>query len=82
MGNEGCEGYQIERNMSSSEVVDPSSNSADPDLEWYSVFCCDDSLFLEFCSIQCDIASFRIQEHRQVSAACIVPLSWFCEFSG
>ena len=52
-------------------TIDPFSNS----VEWYSMSCCDDSLLLESCSVQCDIASFRVQENWQVSAAHIVPLS-------
>ena len=56
--------------MSSSEAVDPSSN-----LELYSESSCDDFLASVICSEGCDIASFRVQEHWQVSAACIVPLN-------
>ena len=51
MGNEGGDGYQIERSMSSSDVVDPSSDSVDPDSEWYSVSFCDDSSLSEPCSV-------------------------------
>ena len=36
---------------------------------------CDDSATLESCSKCCDIISFRVQEHWQLSAACIVPLN-------
>ena len=36
---------------------------------------CDDSAISESCSKCCDIASFLVQEHWQVSAAHIVPLS-------
>ena len=66
----GGDGNQIERNVSSSEAVDPSS-----DLELVSKSFCDDFLALESCSKSCDIASFRVQERWQVSAARIVPLS-------
>ena len=51
VGNEGGDGYQIERNVSSSEAGDPSSDLADPDLEWYSVSFCDDSTLLKSCSV-------------------------------
>ena len=54
--------------MSSSEAVDPSS-----DLE--SDSSCDGLLTLVICSKCCDIASFRVQECWQVSAAHMVPLS-------
>ena len=70
----GSDGNQIERNMSSSEDVDPSSNLVS-DSELVSKSCCDDFLALVFVSKGCDIASFRVQEHWQVSAARIVPLS-------
>ena len=60
--------------MSSSEAIDPSSDSvSDPEL--FSESCCDDIIASEYVSEGCDIASFRVQEHWQVSAACIVPLS-------
>ena len=61
--------------MSSSEAVDPSSNSVS-NLELYSELSCDDFLALVICSKGCDIASFRVQECWQVSAAHIVPLSF------
>ena len=70
----GGDGNQIERNVSSSEAVDPSSDSVF-NLEWVSGSC-DDFLATESCSECCDIASFRVQEHWQVSAAHIVPLSF------
>ena len=70
MGELGGDGNQIERNVSSSEAVDPSSN-----LELVSKSSCDDFLALVKCSEGCDIASFRVQECWQVSAARIVPLS-------
>ena len=57
--------------MSSSVAVDPSSNS-----ELYSDLSCDDFVVLVICSENCDIVSFRVQEHWQVSAAHIVPLSF------
>ena len=60
----------MERNMSSSEAVDPSS-----DWELVSKSSCDDFLASVMCSEGCDIASFRVQERWQVSAARIVPLS-------
>ena len=71
----GSDGNQIERNVSSSDAVDPSSDSVS-DLEWVSEPSCDDFLATESCSEGCDIASFRVQECWQVSAACIVPLSF------
>ena len=61
--------------MSSSEVVDPSSNSVSKS-ELCSKSSCDDFLASVFCSEGYDIAFFRVQEHWQVSAACIVPLSY------
>ena len=70
VGKLGGDEYQIERNMSSSEVVDPSSDS-----ELVSELSWDDFLALVICSECCDIASFRVQECWQVSAAHIVPLS-------
>ena len=70
----GGDGNQIERNMSSSEAIDPSSNSVS-DLELVSELFCDDLTDLECCSKGCDIASFGVQERWQVSAAHIVPLS-------
>ena len=60
--------------MSSSEAVDPSSNSVSK-LEVYSDSSYDDFLASAFCSKYCDIASFRVHECWQVSAAHIVPLS-------
>ena len=54
--------------MSSSEAVDPSSDSV-------SDSSCDDFLALVFSSEGCDIVFFRVQEHWQVSAAHIVSLS-------
>ena len=60
--------------MSSSEAVDPSSDSVS-DLELVSESLCDDFLVSGLISEGCDIASFRVQEHWQVSAARIVPLS-------
>ena len=53
--------------MSSSDAIDPSSNSVSESL-------CDDFLAVESCSKGCDVASSRVQEHWQVSAARIVPL--------
>ena len=70
----GGDGNQMERNMSSSEAVDPSSDSVS-DSELVSESYCDDFLASGFGSKGCDIASFRVQEHWQVSAARIVPLS-------
>ena len=61
--------------MSSSDAVDPSSDSVS-DLELVSKSMCDDNLAMECCSEGCDIASFRVQERWQVSAACIVSLSF------
>ena len=60
--------------MLSSEVVDPSSDLVS-DLELVSESSCDDFTASACCSEGCDIASFRVQEYWQVSAACIVPLS-------
>ena len=60
--------------MSSSEAIDPSSNLVS-DSELHSKSVCDDFLALGFVSEGCDIASFKVQEHWQVSAARIVPLS-------
>ena len=57
--------------MSSSDAVDPSSDS-----ELVFELFCDDFLDPGLCSKACDIASFRVQEHWQVSAAHIVPLSF------
>ena len=71
----GGDGNQIERNMSSSEAVDPSSDLVS-DLDLVSELCCDGFSTSEFCSEGCDIASFRVQECWQVSAARIVPLSF------
>ena len=70
----GGDGNQIERNVSSSEAIDPSSNSVS-DLELLSESSCDGFLASDVISECCDIASFRVQEHWQVSAAHIVPLS-------
>ena len=64
----GGDGNRIERNVSSSEAIDPSSDSVSNSM-------CDDFVATESCSKGCDIASFRVQEHWQVSAAHIVPLS-------
>ena len=61
----GSDGNRIERKVSSSDAVDPSS-----DLELVSESMCDDFLAVESCSKGCDIASFRVQECWQVSAAC------------
>ena len=71
----GSDGNRIERNMSSSEAVDPSSDLVS-DLELVSELCCDGFSTSEFWSEGCDIASFRVQECWQVSAAHIVPLSF------
>ena len=60
--------------MSSSEAVDPSSDLVS-NLELVSESSCDNFLGSVFCSEGCDIASFRVQECWQVSAAHIVPLS-------
>ena len=70
----GGDGNQIERNVSSSEAVDPSSDSVS-NSELVSESFCDDCLASGFGSEGCDIASFRVQEHWQVSAARMVPLS-------
>ena len=70
----GSAGYQIERNMSSSEAVDPSSNLVS-NSEVYSESACDDFIASVIWSEGCDIASFTVQECWQVSAVCIVPLS-------
>ena len=70
----GSDGNRIERNVSSSEAVDPSSDSVS-NSELVSESMCDDFLAAELCSEGCDIASFRVQERWQVSAAHIVPLS-------
>ena len=67
--------------MSSSEVVVPSSDIVS-DLELYFESSCDDFLAPVICSEGCDIASFRVQEHWQVSAAHLVPLSLFQLNSG
>ena len=64
----GGDGNQIEMNVSSSDAVDPSSDSVSES--------CDDCVATESCSEGCDIASFRVQERWQVSAACIVSLSF------
>ena len=71
----GGDGNQIERNTSSSDAVEPSSDSVS-DSELFSKSLCDDFLPVEACSGGCDIASFRVQEHWQVSAARIVPLGF------
>ena len=76
VGKLGGDGYQIERNVSSSDVVDPSSDWVS-DSELFPKHLCDNFLALVICSEGCDIASFRVQEHWQVSAAHIVPLSIF-----
>ena len=73
MGKLGGDGNQIERNVSSSEAIDPSSDSVS-DSELFSESMCDDCLAVESCSKGCDIASSRVQECWQVSAAHIVPL--------
>ena len=65
----------MERNTSSSDAVEPSSD-LDPDSETFSKSLCDDLVAAESVSKGCDIASFRVQERWQVSAACIVPLSF------
>ena len=70
----GSDGNRIERNVSSSDAVDPSSDSVS-DSELVSESMCDGFLAVESCSEGCDIASFRVQEHWQVSAARLVPLS-------
>ena len=70
----GSDGNRIERNVSSSEAIDPSSNLVS-NSELFSELSCDDFLASGFCSEGCDIASFRVQEHWQMSPACIVPLS-------
>ena len=70
----GSDGNRIEKNVSFSEAVDPSSNSVS-NLELFSESSCDDFLALVICSEGCDIASFRVQECWQVSGAHIVPLS-------
>ena len=64
----------MERNVSSSEAIDPSSDLVS-NLEPLSKSWCDGFLAAEYCSEGCDIASFRVQECWQVSAARIVPLS-------
>ena len=69
----GGDGNQIERNVSPSDAIDPSSDLVS-DLELVSESMCDDSLATESCSGGCDIASSTVQEHWQVSAAHIVPL--------
>ena len=74
VGKLGDDGYQIERNVSSSEAVDPSSDSVS-NSEEYSKSSCDDFLPSVIHSKGCGIASFRVQECWQVSAAHIVPLS-------
>ena len=71
----GGDGNRIERNVSSSDAVDPSSDSVS-DPEVCSEPSCDDFLVLECFSEGCDMASFRVQELWQVSAARIVPLSF------
>ena len=71
----GSDGNRIERNVSSSYAVDPSSDLVS-NSELCSELFCDDFLALECGSECCDIASFRVQEHWQVSAARIVPLSF------
>ena len=71
----GGDGNRIERNVSSSDAVDPSSDSVSGS-ELFSESTCDDFLAVESCSEGCNIASFRVQECWQVSAACIVPLSF------
>ena len=71
LGKLGSDGNQIERNMLSSEAVDPSSDSVS-NSELVSESSCDGFLALVTCSEGCDIASFRVQEHWQVSAARIV----------
>ena len=63
----GGDGNRIERNVSSSDAIDPSSDSV-------SKPSCDDFVAMESFSKGCDIASFRVQECWQVSAAHIVPL--------
>ena len=60
--------------MLSSEAVDPSSDSVS-NLELLSESSCDDVLASVIYSECCDIASFRVQECWQVSAAHMVPLS-------
>ena len=57
------------------KLQDPSSDSVS-ESEVYSDSSCDGSLALVICYKGCDIASFRVQEHWQVSAAHIVPLSF------
>ena len=74
MGKLGGDGNRIERNVSSSEAIDPSSDSVS-NSESVSESSCDGFLASVMCSEGCDIASFRVQECWQVSAARIVPLS-------
>ena len=74
MGKLGGDGNRIERNMSSSEAIDPSSDLVS-NLELISKSSYDDFLVSVMCSESCDIASFRVQECWQVSAARIVPLN-------
>ena len=64
---------KIEKNVSSSQAVDPSSDLVSK-MEVYSDSSCDDCLASEICSKGCDIAAFRVQECWQVSAARMVPL--------
>ena len=71
----GSDGNRIERNVSSSDAVEPSSDLVS-DSELLSESLCDDLSAAESCSEGCDIASFRVQECWQVSAARIVPLSF------
>ena len=71
----GSDGNRIERNVSSSEAVDPSSDSVS-DSELLSKSSCDGFLASDVISECWDIASFRVQERWQVSAARIVPLSF------
>ena len=61
-GNKGGAGYQIERNMSFSEAVDPSSNLVS-NLEECSESSYDDFLASGNCSKGCDIG-FRVRPHQ------------------
>ena len=51
----------MEENTSSSDAVDPSSDSVLSGLESYSIPFCDDSACLELCSVLCDmlLSGFR-----------------------
>ena len=70
----GGDGNRIERNVSSSEAIDPFYDS-----ELVSELSCDDFLASGYGSEGCDITSFRVQECWQVSAAHIVVKMEYCE---